>query len=42
MALRDKLNEDIRKREAKRKRKKEKELQKSRAKEDRFRKLFKR
>lgn len=42
MALRDKLNEDIRKREVKRKRKEEKELQKSRIKEDRFRKLFKR
>lgn len=42
MALRDKLNEDIRKREAKRKRKEEKELQKSRLKENRLRKLFKR
>lgn len=42
MALRDKLNEDIRKREVKRKRKEEKELQKSRIREDRFRKLFNR
>lgn len=42
MALRDKLNEDIRKREAKRKRKEEKELKKSRSKEDRLRSIFKR
>ena len=36
MALRDKLNEDIRKREAKRKRKEERELYKSHKKENRF------
>lgn len=42
MALRDKLNEDIRKREAKRKRKEERELYKSRKKGNRFRSLFNR
>lgn len=42
MALRDKLNEDIRKREAKRKRKEERELYKSHKKENRFRSLFNR
>lgn len=40
MALRDKLNEDIKKREDKRKRKEERELLKSHRREDRFRALF--